>query len=143
MKCQEVKDRLKKWGNRLTKNIRKQMNNNSMKFNHEVWSMCLIIFIISLIILTQVKVADSPHDFMTSPVIAEHVNELIAVTKTRPLIWREIRVVLVYLAAHLIFLNGHRPGVVQRMTINEWEMRVVEDDHWVIDVMDHKTSGAF
>ena len=80
---------------------------------------------------------------LTSPVIAEHVNELIAVAKTRPLIWREICVVLAYLAAHLIFLNGQRPGVVQRMTINEWEMRVVEDDHWVINVMDHQISGAF
>ena len=29
------------------------------------------------------------------------------------------------------------------MTISDWEMKDVEDDHWVNDVMDHKTSGAF
>ena len=87
--------------------------------------------------------ADSPEDFMQSPEVVHQVNNLIAIAKTRPLIWREIRVVLAYLASHIIFLNGQRPGVVQKMTIEEWESKELEGDHWVIDVMDHKTSGAF
>ena len=87
--------------------------------------------------------ADSPEDFMQSPEVVHQVNNLIAIAKTRPLIWREIRVVLAYLASHIIFLNGQRPGVVQKMTIEEWESKELEGDHWVIDVMDHKTSEAF
>ena len=35
-KCQEVKDRLKKWGSALTKDISKQRNNNSRKSSYEV-----------------------------------------------------------------------------------------------------------
>ena len=69
MKCQEVKDRLKKWGNALTKDVRKQ--------------------------------------------------------------------------THIIYLNGQRPGVVQRMTVDEWVEQVEEDGEWVIYVINHKTSGAF
>ena len=37
MKCQEVKDRLKKWGNGLTKDIRRQRNHMSIKSHHEVY----------------------------------------------------------------------------------------------------------
>ena len=29
------------------------------------------------------------------------------------------------------------------MMITEWERREEEDDHWVIKVMEHKTTGAF
>ena len=36
MKCQEVKDRLKKWGNALTKDIRKQRHAQALKSSHEV-----------------------------------------------------------------------------------------------------------
>ena len=36
MKCQEVKDRLKKWGSALTKDNKKQQNNNSRKSSYEV-----------------------------------------------------------------------------------------------------------
>ena len=35
-KCQEVKDRLKIWGNGLTKDIRKQRHQNSVKSSYEV-----------------------------------------------------------------------------------------------------------
>lgn len=40
MKCQEVKERLKKWGNALTKDIRKQRNEHALKCSHEV---CILL----------------------------------------------------------------------------------------------------
>ena len=43
MKCQEVKDRLKKWGNGLTKDIRRQRNHMSIKSHHKVCKICHII----------------------------------------------------------------------------------------------------
>lgn len=36
LKCQEIKDRLKKWGGALTKDIKKQRTQNSLKSNYEV-----------------------------------------------------------------------------------------------------------
>ena len=84
---------------------------------------------------------------MKSPKVLQQVEEVIELAKGRPLIENELKVVLAYLAAHIIYLNGQRPGVVQRMTIDEWMQRVnVEndnDDEWVIHVLEHKTTGAF
>ena len=48
-----------------------------------------------------------------SSVIIKKVHELIEVAKTRPLIWMEIRVVLRYLVAQIIYLNRQCLGVVQ------------------------------
>ena len=86
--------------------------------------------------------------FLNSQKVLQRVEEVIDIAKGRPLIWNELKVVLAYLAAHIIYLNGQRPGVVQRMTTDEWMQRVtVEnddgDDEWVIHVLDHKTTGAF
>lgn len=142
-KCKEVKERLKRWGKGLTKDIRKQRNKNSVKSSYDV---CIYFIILTQfhVLLTQVKTADSPQDFISSPAVAMKVKEVMETAKGRPLIWQEISVVLAYLAANIIFLNGQRPGVVQRMTIKEWELRVEEiEDEWVIEVMDHKTTGAF
>lgn len=55
----------------------------------------------------------------------------------------EIGVILTYLAAQIIYLNGQRPGVVQRMTIEEFSKKELEDGEYVIHVMDHKTTGTF
>lgn len=86
--------------------------------------------------------------FLNSQKVLQRVEEAIEIAKGRPLIWNELKVVLAYLAAHIIYLNGQRPGVVQRMTTEEWMQRVtVEnddgDDEWVIHILDHKTTGAF
>jgi len=70
-------------------------------------------------LIPQVRTADSPTNFLTSPDVLQSVKELIERGKDRKLIWNEIQTILAYLAAHIIFLNGQRPGVVQRMTIDE------------------------
>ena len=93
--------------------------------------------------LQQVTSADNPHSFLTSPVIESSVREMIEIAKTRELIWKEISIILTYLAAQIIYLNGQRPGVVQKMTIDEWRSRQEEDGEYVINVMEHKTTGAF
>lgn len=49
----------------------------------------------------------------------------------------------IILRSNIIFLNGQCSGIVTRMTIAEWERREEDDDHWVFDVMDHKTTRAF
>lgn len=71
------------------------------------------------------------------------VIEAIELAKSRTLLWREIRVVLTYLAAKIIYLNGQRPGVVTKMTVNEFKAKEEEDGEYVIKVMDHKTTGSF
>lgn len=52
---------------------------------------------------------------------------MIEITKSRKLVWWEIRVVLAYLAAHLIYFNGQQPGIVQKMTIDERRSKDEED----------------
>lgn len=89
------------------------------------------------------KIADNPTCFTTSPAVQSSVREMIEIAKTRKLIWREIRVVLTYLAAKIIFSNGQRPGVVQQMTIDEWEAKTEENGQFIIDVMEHKIAAAF
>ena len=71
------------------------------------------------------------------------VKEMIEIAKKRNLIWKELRIVLAYIAANIIYLNSQRPGVAQRMTVEEWAAKTEVDDEWVIEVMDHKTAGAF
>lgn len=96
-------------------------------------------------LLSQVTTADSPGDFLTSPAVLSSVMDIMQRAKSRKLIWTEIRVVLTYLAANIIYFNGQRPGVVQKMTTDEWGARVYDDqeDQYVINVMEHKTTGAF
>ena len=71
------------------------------------------------------------------------MKEILDISKSRKLVWREISIILTYLAAHIIYLNGQRPGVVQKMTINEWRGKQEEDGEYVIKVMEHKTAGSF
>ena len=74
------------------------------------------------------------------------VKEMIEIAKKRSLIWKELRIVLAHIAANIIYLNSQRPGVAQRMTVEEWAAKTEVDDEWVIEVieaMDHKTAGAF
>ena len=71
---------------------------------------------------------------MYSTEVLKKVEELLKIAEGRKLVRQEIFIVLAYLAAHMIFKNGQRPGVVQRMTINEWMRRIEEDKEWVIYV---------
>ena len=87
--------------------------------------------------------ADNPCNFLASPAVEMKVKEMIEIAKKRSLIWKELRIVLAYIAANIIYLDGQRPGVVQRMTVEEWAAKTEVDDEWVIEVMDHKTAGAF
>ena len=79
---------------------------------------------------------------MNSTKVLKQVEQLLKIAKTRKHVRQEIVVVVVYLAAHIIFKNGQRPGVVQRMAINEWTQRVEEDKEWVTYVVEHKTTGS-
>ena len=59
------------------------------------------------------------------------MKEMIEIAKKRSLIWKELRLVLAYIAANIIYLNGQRPGVAQRMTVEEWAAKTEVDDEWV------------
>lgn len=50
---------------------------------------------------------------------------------------------MAFIAANIIYGNGHRPGVVQRMTTKEFEDCEEEDGDLVVQVFEHKTSGSF
>ena len=91
--------------------------------------------------LQQVTSADNPHSFLTSPVVESSVREIFERAKMIELVWKEISIILTYLVAQIIYLNGQQPGV-QKMTIDEWRSRQ-EDGEYVINVMEHKTTGAF
>ena len=93
--------------------------------------------------LLQVATADDPINFLDSPEVESSVREMLKKAKSRKLIWREIRIILAYLAAHLIFFNGQRPGIVQKMTISEFKAKSEEDGEYVIYVKEHKTTGSF
>ena len=103
----------------------------------------IILVKISSTILPQIDTADNPCNFLTSPAVESKVKEMIEIAKKRRLIWKEIQIVLAYIPANIIYLNGQHPGVVQRMTVDEWAAKIEVDDEWVIEVMDHKTAGAF
>lgn len=77
------------------------------------------------------KTADSPCNFLTSPIVKQSVKELLHKGKESKLIWHEIRIVLAYLAAHIIYWNGQWPEVVQRMTVDERFKRVEEDGEFL------------
>ena len=79
------------------------------------------------VLIPQVKTADSPCDFLTSPTVKQSVKELLHKGKESKLIWHEIRIVIAYLAAHIICWNRQRPRVVQCMTVDEWFEHVEED----------------
>ena len=148
IKCEQVKERLKKWGKAFTKDIKKQRNQYALKCSHEV---CNHLAIVTLLMLNhasklvhhnpQVTTADDPLNFMNSTKVLKRVEQLLEIAKARKRVWQEIFVVVAYLAAHIIFKNGQRPGVVQRMAINEWTQRVEEDKEWVIYVVERKTTG--
>ena len=50
--------------------------------------------------------------------------------------------ILSYIAASIIFPNAQRPGVVQHMTLPEYEEREYIEDKIIIRVMNHKTSAS-
>jgi len=50
------------------------------------------------------------------------------------------KLILGYLAAHILYTNAQRPGVVQYMTINEYEEQKSVQNTVVIQVHKHKTS---
>ena len=93
--------------------------------------------------LLQVATADDPINFLDSQEVESSVRDMLQIGKSRKLIWREIRIILAYLAAHLIFFNGQRPGIVQKMTISEFQSKSEEDGEYVIWVKEHKTTGSF
>ena len=147
MKCEQVKEQLKKWGKALIKDIKKQRTRHALKCSHEV---CNYLPIVTLNHSSkfvhhdpQVTTAEDPLNFVNSTKVLKRVEQLLEIAKARKLVCQELFVVVAYLAAHIIFKNGQHPGVVQRMIINEWFQRVEEDKEWVIYVVEHKTTGSF
>jgi len=56
---------------------------------------------------------------------------------------KELKTILAFLAAKIIYTNGHRPGVVQNMMIKEFEeAREEDDDRVIIIVRKHKTASS-
>ena len=81
MKCEQVKEHLKKYGKSLTKDIKKQRNRHALKCSHEV---CNHLAIVVLLILNhaskcvhhnpQVTMADDPLNFMNSPKVLQRIS---------------------------------------------------------------------
>ena len=51
----------------------------------------------------------------------------------------DIKLITAYAAAKIIYTNSQRSGVIQNLTIEEYELRIFCDDECVIPCTHHKT----
>ena len=58
------------------------------------------------------------------------------------LLSQDYMLIICYIAASIIFTNAQRPGVVQHMTISEYEEREHIDSKVIIRVLNHKTCAS-
>ena len=86
---------------------------------------------------------DNQKDFWANADVKREVNNILKKTKTTDLNNDEYTTVLAYLAAIIMYKNSQRPGVVENMTINEFQNRKDQDKGKVLArVLKHKTSAG-
>jgi len=89
----------------------------------------------------QVATAINPAKFLESKEVHEKVRTICAYSKIHS---GDYKILIGYIAAHLIYLNGQRPAAVQNMTITEFEEREQaknDDDEYCVQVIEHKTAA--
>ena len=125
-KCEETIKWLQKRAKVLRKDVRMQQFSNAMKGENAVDN------------------AGNPRDFWSNPDVKKEVYTILKKAETGDhLTNNEHSTVLAYLAAILIYKNSQRPGVVENMTIHEFQQRRDQGDGRVlIRVLKHKTSAS-
>lgn len=124
-RCQRITSQLVKWGKSLHKEISIQRKKQDM------------------ISQQQVRVAHSPNEFLQSPAIKTSVMQIISKAESSEITSFDHLTVITYLAANIIFPNAQRPGVVQYMTMQEFDERTETGNKQIlITVLQHKTASA-
>jgi len=91
----------------------------------------------------QVNEAENPALYYTNPNVIADVDNLLSNCRETPVSSRDLRKILAFLAAKIVYPNGHRPGVVQNMMMDEFEAAQEEDDdRMIIVVHKHKTAAS-
>ena len=122
-RCQLITRLLIKWGKSLHKDIAKQRRKQD------------------IISQQQVRVAHNPNDFLESPAIIASVRQIISKAESSDITSFDHLTVITFLAAHVIFSNAQRPGVVQYMTVQEFDERTeTGNEQILITVLEHKTA---
>ena len=122
-RCQLISNLLVKWGKSLHKDIAKLRRKQN------------------IISQQQVRVAHNPNEFLESPTINVSVREILAKAESSEITSFEHLTVITFLAANVIFSNAQRPGVVQYMTVEEFEQRIETGNKQIlIAVIEHKTA---
>ena len=123
LQCSRVVQTLKKWRQSLRKEIQKRKTEIRIRSKSQVGS------------------ATSPEGFMSSTRISQDIFQMLQ--NCENLCPQEHKTILAYIAAHIIYKNAQRPGVVQHMEVREFEEREeTEDGNFLIQVLHHKTSAS-
>ena len=123
-RCQLITSLLAKWGKSLHKEIAKQRR-KQLTISEQ-----------------QVKVAHNPSEFLESQAINASVKQFITKAESSEISSFEHLTIITFLAANIIFSNAQHPGVVQYMTLQEFENRVeTGNEQFLIAVMKHKTAA--
>ena len=89
----------------------------------------------------QVRVAHNPNEFLQNPAIKTSVMKIISKAELMNITSFEHLTVIAFLAAHIIFSNAQHPGVVQFMTVQEFNDRTeTGEEQILITVKEHKTA---
>ena len=121
-RCTKVMQQLGKWRKSLRKEIRQRKTELRIRSRAEVGS------------------SNNPDAFLESGKIVRDVEAALDGTTCTP---QQHKLILAYVAAHIIYRNAQRPGVVQHMTIEEYENKEEDKDGKVlIKVLHHKTSSS-
>jgi len=90
-----------------------------------------------------VNEAENPELFHCNPSFVRDVDNLLQQCGSHPLLWKDIKIVLAYFSAKIVYKNGQRPACVQNMKLKEFEdAEEVDDGKYVIKVVDHKTADS-
>ena len=86
----------------------------------------------------EVRSASNPKQFLKSVKVQEDIQEAFDSTTWTS---QQHKLILAYVVANIIFTNAHRPGVVQHMSVQEYEDKE-DDGNVLIKVLHHKTSSS-
>ena len=89
----------------------------------------------------EVGSASDPKPFLNSVKVQQDIQE--AFDSTTTCTSQQHKLILAYVAANIIFTNAQRPGVVQHMSVQEYENKEDDDEgNVLIKVLHHKTSSS-
>lgn len=124
-KCEVVQKWLQKRSKALRKDLRMQKFANAIKGEQDVQN------------------ADDPTKFIIDADVQNEIFRILAKSETEVISKNEHNTVIAYLAATIIYKNSQRPGVIENMSIEEFECRKIERKNRIlIRVLRHKTASS-